>query len=114
MRRAIITGSCDSFIFNQKATDPSPRLRPPYGGTKQNIFQFLLEEKGSRAKIEKREKCFALLLLTEQESGAAPTPVPLRGMAGGQKFLPPNPLPFCPPAGNPQRIFRVAGPKEKE
>jgi len=27
---------------------------------------------------------------------------------GGQKFLPPNPLPFCPPAGNPQRFFRTA------
>ena len=31
--------------------------------------------------------------------------------AGGQKFLPPNPLPFCPPAGNPQRFFRTAGPQ---
>ena len=39
---------------------------------------------------------------------------------GGQKlvpcrdtgFLPPNPLPFCPPAGNPQRFFRTAaGPQ---
>src|SRR3989344_4119770 len=30
---------------------------------------------------------------------------------GGQKFLPSNPLPFCPPAGNPQRIFRAAGPQ---
>src|SRR3989344_5079140 len=31
--------------------------------------------------------------------------------AGGQKFLPPDPLTFCPPAGNPQRIFRAAGPQ---
>ena len=38
------------------------RLRSlaPSREAKQNIFQFLLEEKGSRAKIEKREKCFAL------------------------------------------------------
>jgi len=37
------------------------RLRSlaPSREAKQNIFQFLLEE-GSRAKIEKREKCFAL------------------------------------------------------
>jgi len=37
------------------------RLRSlaPSRETKQNIFQFLLEEKGSRAKIKKREKCFA-------------------------------------------------------
>jgi len=30
----------------------------PLREVKQNIFQFLLEENGSRAKIEKREKCF--------------------------------------------------------
>src|SRR3989344_1194966 len=37
------------------------RLRSlaPSREAKQNIFQSLLEEKGSRAKIEKREKCFA-------------------------------------------------------
>ncbi len=27
---------------------------------------------------------------------------------GGQKFLPPDPLPLCPRAGNPQRFFRTA------
>jgi len=36
------------------------RSLAPSREAKQNIFQFLLEEKGSRAKIEKREKCFAL------------------------------------------------------
>ena len=41
--------------------------------------------------------------------------VRLRRKAGGQKFLPPDPLPFCPPAGNPQRFFRTAaGPKEEK
>jgi len=30
-----------------------------------------------------------------EKAGAAPTPVPLRGMAGGQKFLPPNPFLFA-------------------
>ncbi|MBU2578524.1 hypothetical protein KKA09_00130, partial [Patescibacteria group bacterium] len=37
--------------------------RPAVGGTsKQNIFQILLKEKGSRAKYKKlKEKCFALL-----------------------------------------------------
>src|SRR3989338_4457600 len=92
-------------------TCPAPRLRPPDGGAKQNIFLFFQFWRATLFPLKGIEKCFALLLLTEQESGAAPTPVPLRGMAGGQKFLPPNPLPFCPPAGNPQRIFRVAGPQ---
>ena len=41
----------------------------PSREAKQNIFQFLLEEKGSRAKIEKREKCFALH--RRQAGGAA-------------------------------------------
>ena len=38
------------------------RLRSlaPSREAKQSIFQFLLEEKGSHAKIEKREKCFVL------------------------------------------------------
>jgi len=47
------------------------RLRSlaPSREAKQNIFQFLLEEKGSRAKIEKREKCFALH--RHQAGGAA-------------------------------------------
>ncbi|MBU4422118.1 hypothetical protein KKB41_04175, partial [Patescibacteria group bacterium] len=37
--------------------------------------------------------------------------------AGGQKFLPPNPLPFCPPAwASPPKLFggRTAGQKTKE
>src|SRR3970282_1621180 len=88
-----------------------PRLRPPDGGAKQTIFLFFQCWRATLFLLKGIEKCFALLLLTEQESRAAPTPVPLRGMAGGQKFLPPNPLPFCPPAGNPQRIFRAAGPQ---
>ena len=36
---------------------------------------------------------------------------------GGQKFLPPNPLPFCPPAwASPPKLFggRTAGQKTKE
>jgi len=41
----------------------------PSREAKQNIFQFLLEEKGLRAKIEKREKCFALH--RRQAGGAA-------------------------------------------
>ena len=47
------------------------RLRSlaPSREAKQNIFQFLLEEKGSRAKIEKREKWFALR--RRQAGGAA-------------------------------------------
>src|SRR3989344_5719664 len=58
--------------------------------------------------------------LREQESGAAPTPAgPSARTAGWQKlvpchdtgFLPPDPLPFCSPAGDPQRFFRAAGPQ---
>ena len=64
------------------------RLRSlaPSREAKQNIFQFLLEE-GSRAKIEKREKCFALR--RRQAGGAAgrvssvPS-VALRALAGRQ------------------------------
>jgi len=41
----------------------------PSKEAKQNIFQFLLEEKGSRANIEKREKWFALH--RRQAGGAA-------------------------------------------
>ena len=45
------------------------RSLAPSREAKQNIFQFLLEEKGSRAKLEKREKCFALH--RRQAGGAA-------------------------------------------
>ena len=77
-------------------TCPPPRLRPPDGGAKQNIFLFFQFWRATLFPLKGIEKCFALLLLTEQESGAVPTPVPLRGMAGGQKFLPPNPPSFLP------------------
>ncbi len=42
-----------------------------------------------------------------------PTPAaPSARKAGGQKFLPPHPLPFCPPAGNPPRFFRTAAGRQ--
>src|SRR3990167_7456334 len=56
--------------------------------------------------------------LAREKRNFPQTPLPLFSCsngtgteAGGQKFLPPNPLPFCPPAGNPQRTFRTAGPQ---
>ena len=70
-------GGCGEGIFAHLLTAPKARLGwerlrslAPSREAKQNIFQFLLparrslgaggeEEKGSRAKIEKREKCFA-------------------------------------------------------
>jgi hypothetical protein len=63
-------------IFARLLTAPKARLGwerlrslAPSREAKQNIFQFLLEEKGSRAKIENREKCFALR--RRQAGGAA-------------------------------------------
>jgi len=60
-------GGLGEGIFARLLTAPKARLGwerlrslAPSREAKQNIFQFLLEEKGSRAKIEKREKCFAL------------------------------------------------------
>ena len=60
-------GGWGEGIFARLLTAPKARLGwerlrslAPSREAKQNIFQFLLEEKGSRAKIEKREKCFAL------------------------------------------------------
>jgi len=42
--------------------------------------------------------CFAFLL-TQELRKRFPTPSPpSAGRADGQKFLPPDPLPFCPPA----------------
>jgi hypothetical protein len=79
-------GGLGKGIFARLLTAPKARLRwkrlrslAPSREAKQNIFQFLLpacrslgaggEEKGSRAKIEKREKCFALH--RRQAGGAA-------------------------------------------
>ena len=69
-------GGLGEGIFARLLTAPKARLgwerlRPiaPSREAKQNIFQFLLEEKVSRAKIEKREKCFALR--RRQAGGAA-------------------------------------------
>src|SRR3989338_4514817 len=77
---------------------PAPRLRPPDGGAKQNIFIFFQFWRATLFPLKGIEKCFALLLLTEQESGAAPTPVPpRRGGGGGRKNPPPPPPPFFPP-----------------
>ena len=63
-------------IFARLLTAPKARLwcerlrsLAPSREAKQNIFQFPLEEKGSRTKIEKREKCFALR--RRQAGGAA-------------------------------------------
>ena len=60
-------GGWGEGIFARLLTAPKARLRwerlrslAPSREAKQDIFQFLLEEKGSRAKIEKREKGFAL------------------------------------------------------
>ncbi|MBI4812278.1 hypothetical protein HY798_02405 [Candidatus Falkowbacteria bacterium] len=60
-------GGWGEGIFARLLTAPKARLGwerlrslAPSREAKQNIFQFLLEEKRSRAKIEKREKCFAL------------------------------------------------------
>ncbi|MFA4872932.1 MAG: hypothetical protein WC659_03290 [Patescibacteria group bacterium] len=59
-------GGWGEGIFAHLLSAPKARLRwerlrslAPSREAKQNIFQFLLEEKGSRTKIEKREKCFA-------------------------------------------------------
>jgi len=41
--------------------------------------------------------CFDILLIAELRKRSHPCP-PSAGRAGGQKFLPPDPLPFCPPA----------------
>src|SRR3989344_5988955 len=61
-------GGWGEGIFARLLTAPKARLGwerlrslAPSREAKQNIFQILLKEKGSRAKIEKREKCFALL-----------------------------------------------------
>jgi len=69
-------GGLGEGIFARLLTAPKARLGwerlrslAPSREAKQNIFQFLLEEKGSRAKIEKREKCFALR--RRQAGGAA-------------------------------------------
>ena len=69
-------GGLGEGIFARLLTAPKARLGwerlrslAPSREAKQNIFQFLLEEKGSRAKIEKREKCFALH--RRQAGGAA-------------------------------------------
>ena|SRR3989338_8938604 len=63
-------------IFARLLSAPKARLGwerlrsfAPSREAKQNIFQFLLEEKGSCAKIEKRGKCFALH--RRQAGGAA-------------------------------------------
>jgi len=68
-------GGWGEGIFARLLTAPKARLGwerlrslAPSREAKQNIFQFLLEE-GSRAKIEKREKCFALR--RRQAGGAA-------------------------------------------
>jgi len=86
-------GGWGEGIFARLLTAPKARLGwerlrslAPSREAKQNIFQFLLEE-GSRAKIEKREKCFALR--RRQAGGAAgrvssvPS-VALRALAGRQ------------------------------
>ena len=69
-------GGLGEGIFARLLTAPKARLGwerlrslAPSREAKQNIFQFLLEEKGLRAKIEKREKCFALH--RRQAGGAA-------------------------------------------
>ena len=69
-------GGWGEGIFARLLTAPKARLGwerlrslAPSREAKQNIFQFLLEEKGSRAKIEKREKCF--VLRRRQAGGAA-------------------------------------------
>ncbi|MBI4812486.1 hypothetical protein HY798_03570 [Candidatus Falkowbacteria bacterium] len=87
-------GGLGEGIFARLLTAPKARLGwerlrslAPSREAKQNIFQFLLEEKGSRAKIEKREKCFASR--RRQAGGAAgrvssvPS-VALRALAGRQ------------------------------
>ena len=87
-------GGWGEGIFARLLTAPKARLGwerlrslAPSREAKQNIFQFLLEDKGSRAKIEKREKCFALR--RRQAGGAAgrvssvPS-VALRALAGRQ------------------------------
>jgi len=54
-----------------------------------------------------------ILFCLPANAGIAETPPPYSppsaGRAGGQKFLPPDPIPFCPPAGNPQRFFLDGG-----
>ena len=69
-------GGWGEGIFARLLTAPKARLGwerlrslAPSREAKQNIFQFPLEEKGSRAKIEKREKCSALR--RHQAGGAA-------------------------------------------
>jgi len=80
---------------------PAPWLRPRQRrGAKQNIFLFFQFWRATLVLLKGIEKCFSLLLLTEQESGAAPTPAaPSARWAGGQKFTPSNSPNFCPPVG---------------
>jgi len=76
------------------------------------LYIFLIARPQNLFQLRKRKFfCFDIPPKAELRK-RFPTPFRLRRKAGGQKFLPPNPLPFCPPAGNPQRFFRAAaGPQ---
>jgi len=87
-------GGLGEGIFVRLLSAPKARLGRerlrslvPSREAKQNIFQFLLEEKGPRAKIEKREKCFVLHRRQAGEAAGRVNSVPsvtLRALAGKQ------------------------------
>ena len=80
------------------------------------LYIFLIAPLQKFFQLRKRKFfCFAFLLRDELRK-RFPTPLSaFGGLASGQKFLPPDPLPFCPPAWASPRFFlagnhkRVAG-----
>ncbi|PJA61379.1 MAG: hypothetical protein CO162_06610 [bacterium (Candidatus Ratteibacteria) CG_4_9_14_3_um_filter_41_21] len=74
------------------------------------LYIFLFARRQNFFQLRKR-KCFCFaFLLTQELRKRFPTPFRLRRKAGGQKFLPPDPLPFCPLAfGLRPNFFRRRG-----
>jgi hypothetical protein len=79
------------------------------------LYIFLIARPKNFFQLRKRNFfCFAFLLTQDlRKRFSTPSP-PSADKAGGQKFLPPDPLPFCPPAFGFTRFFSAGIYKKGE
>jgi len=102
-RRLIQYGAIIPFRSNLlyqkllKITRPTPRLRAPQAGqaTPAKFLFFLMGTRNFYFKESFCGHCFC----ADAQAKPLPPLSRLRREAGGQKFPPPDPVPFCPPAG---------------
>jgi hypothetical protein len=85
--------------------NPAQRFRSPDGEQNRKIFLTFFNRAPQKFFSIKETKIFLFCL--PANAGIAET-LPTPDGAGGQKFIPPDPLPFCPPAGNQKVFFRTA------